>query len=384
MRIGLDARYATDYFPGIGRYVAGLAAALAELEHGHTLVLIHNPALPNSRHNLAELARFPGVELVATNARPFSLAEHVRLPLLARQLRLDLLHSPYYVKPYAGLPCPSVVTIYDLIGWKFPKTLSPRGRLLYRVTMSLAVRRSDSIITISQSARDDLAFVYRLPQERIAVTPLAADGRFRPQPPERVAALRAAHQLPPRYVLYLGANKPHKNLERLLRAWERVVGASSESKLQTGDCKLIIAGHEDPRYPQARHMVTERGLSASVRFLPNVAEADLPALYSGAEIFVFPSYYEGFGLPPLEAMACGTPVLCAYGSSLPEVVGNAALTVDPYSAIDMAEGLRRLLHNHVLRQQLRESGLQRARQFTWRRTALATLPVYEGLVKRTT
>jgi alpha-1,3-rhamnosyl/mannosyltransferase len=177
-------------------------------------------------------------------------------------------------------------------------------------------------------------------------------------------------------VLYLGSNKPHKNLERLIRAWERAnEGAAPTGPV--GAAQLILAGHEDAKHPEARQMVAERGLGARVRFLPNVGDADLPALYSGAAVFAFPSYYEGFGLPPLEAMACGTPVLCAYASSLPEVVGEAALMVDPYSSIEIAEGLVHLLSRPALRRDLRERGLRRAREFSWRRTALATLRVYE-------
>lgn len=386
MRIGIDARYAYDHFPGIGRYVVGLTQALAELEHEHTLVVLHNPALPNTRHDLSALRRFPAVELVATTARPFSLAEQVQIPRLARSLRLDLLHSPYYVKPYFGLPCPSLVTIYDLIGRRFPQTLSARGRRLFKLAMGLALRSATRIIAISQSARDDLAYSYGIPKEQIIVTLLAADRRFAPQPEQRIAAARATYGLPPRYVLYLGSNKPHKNLERLVRAWERIVTgeatpgrAGRHTPADVPPATLVLAGHDDPKYPQARQMVNERGLSARVQFLPNVAEVDLPALYSGAELFVFPSYYEGFGLPPLEAMACGTPVACAYASSLPEVVGNAALTFDPYSFIDIADTVQRLLGNRVLRAQFRTAGLRRASEFSWRRTAIRTLYAYTSL-----
>jgi alpha-1,3-rhamnosyl/mannosyltransferase len=187
-----------------------------------------------------------------------------------------------------------------------------------------------------------------------------------------IETVREIYGIPERYLLYLGSNKPHKNLERLIRAWERVVEDGTASGTQ-----LIIAGHYDPLYPEARQMVAERRLTDSVTFIANVAEHDLPALYSGALAFVFPSYYEGFGLPPLEAMACGTPVLCAYASSLPEVVGNAALTFDPYNFIEQAEELRRILHNSALRRTLRAQGLRRAAQFSWQRTARSTLDVYE-------
>ncbi len=379
MRIGLDARYIGDHFPGIGRYIVSLARALAECHHDHTLVLLHNPPRHGTRYSLNDLAALPGVELAPLRSAPFSPLQQIELPLRVRALGLDLLHSPYFIKPYAGLPCPSVVTIYDLLGWRFPQTLSWRGRLLYRLTMGLAVRSADALITISESAREDLALRYRVPRERIAVTPLAAGQRFAPQPPEAVMAVRMRYDLPSSYVLYLGSNKPHKNLERLIRAWEQA-SAGADPGGPIGSAQMILAGHEDAKHPEARQFVAAHGLGARVRFLPNVDDADLPALYSGATLFAFPSYYEGFGLPPLEAMACGTPVLCANASSLPEVVGDAALLVDPYSPPDIAEGLVRLLNQPDLRRDLRERGLSRAHEFSWQRTALATLRVYAKLV----
>jgi alpha-1,3-rhamnosyl/mannosyltransferase len=372
MRIGIDARYISDHFPGIGRYVANLVRALRHLDHPHTLVLLTHPALPNTRHNLASLRSAPNVEWIPIAARPFSLVEHLQIPHLCRTLRLDLLHSPYYLKPYVGLPVPSVVTIYDLIGRRFPTALPVHTRALFHLTTGLALRTSAHILTISASARDDIISYYQVAERRITVTHLAADQRFCPQPPEAIARLRAAHGLPPRYVLYVGANKPHKNLERLVLAWAQVHHAHT-------DACLVLAGHEDPRYHQVRHLVAERGLTGATRFLPDVSEADLPALYSGADCFVFPSFYEGFGLPPLEAMACGTPVLCANVSSLPEVVGRAALLVDPSSVTDMARGLRTLLTNPSLRDDLRQRGLQRAETFSWQRTARETLAVYEAV-----
>lgn len=373
MRIGLDARYTSRHFPGIGRYTLGLARGLAELSHGHTLVLIGGPDHEPQRYDRAALAALPNVELVRARTAPFDPLQQIELPLLARRLKLDLLHSPYFVKPYVGLPCPSVLTIHDLLGWRYPQTLSARGRLFYETLMRLAVRSAAALVTVSVSARDDLAYRYRMPAERIGVTPLAAERRFQPQPPEAIRCVREQYGLPERYVLYLGSNKPHKNLERLLRAWERVIADGGALP----DTILVLAGHEDPAHPEARHFVAERHLAGRVRFLPDPADADLPALYSGATVFVFPSYYEGFGLPPLEALACGTPVVCSYAGSLAEVVGNAALTVDPFSFIEIAEGLSRLLRNGALRRTLSERGLRRARTFTWRRTALETLRVYE-------
>jgi glycosyltransferase involved in cell wall biosynthesis len=387
MRIVIDARYVYDHFPGIGRYVYNLLLALATLDQPHRLVVLHNPALPNTRHNLAALDRFPSIELVVTTARPFSATEQLIIPQLLRQLRADLYHAPYYVRPYFGLPCPSVVTLYDAIPRLFPAEAAPRARLLFDLLTRLAIRSSRRVIAISESARSDLAAAYRVPRAHIAVTPLAADARFRPQPPEAIAAARAAYGLSEQYILALASNKPHKNLPRLVEAFARL-GDRGQGIGDRGQIpilyplspipSLVIAGHWDPRYPEARELADRLGLGTAVRFLPGVAEADLPVLLSGAEVFAFPSLYEGFGLPPLEALACGVPVLCGDTSSLPEVVGDTALRVDTRSVAALAGGLAQLLGDAALRERLRTAGPSHAAKFSWRRTAEATLAVYES------
>ena len=377
MRIAIDARYVADHFPGIGRYVYNLLRALAELDQPHTFVILYNPALPNTRHDIAALTRHTSIRLFATRVRPFSLAEQVVIPRLLHAMRADLYHAPYYVRPYMGLPCPSVVTLYDAIPRLFPAEVSLRARLLFDLLTRLAIRASRHLLAISASARDDLVRAYGIPAERITVTPLAADPRFRPQPPEATSAVRSKYGLSDRYVLSLASNKPHKNLVALIEAFAQALQIS-DPNLQSAICnlQLVIAGHWDPRYPQARQMVTQLGIEEHVRFLPGVAEADLPALYGGAELFAFPSLYEGFGLPPLEAIACGAPVLCCNTSSLPEVVGEAALLVKPTTEA-LSDGLMRLLKDAALRENLSAAGLRRAALFSWHRTAAATLATYE-------
>jgi glycosyltransferase involved in cell wall biosynthesis len=375
MRIGFDARYAGDPFPGIGRYSLGLVQALAELQFDHHLIVFQHDPGRSTPYRLEAFAQIPGIELVSVRSGPFSAGQQVELPLLARRLRLDLLHSPYLIKPYL-LPCPSIVTIFDLLGSHFPQTLSPRGRRFYRIALRLAVWSSTAIVTMSQHAREDIVHLSGVPRGRVTVTVGAAMGHFKPQSLDTVAAVQRRYDLPERYILYLGSSKPHKNLERLLRAWERILADDRYQQARAG-VVLVIAGPSDPQRAALQRFAGERELDAHVRFLPSITEVDLAALYSGALFFVFPSYYEGFGLPPLEAMACGTPVLCAYAASLPEVVGEAALTVDPFNVHEIAEGMGRLLTNPSLRRQLSASGLQRARRFSWRRTAFETLAVYE-------
>jgi glycosyltransferase involved in cell wall biosynthesis len=375
MRIGFDARYAGDHFPGIGRYSLGLVQALADLALDHHLFVFEHEPGAQPRYRLDAFAHIPGIERVPLRSGPFAPGQQLELPLLARRLGLDLLHSPYLLKPYL-LPCPSIVSIHDLLGAYYPQTLSARGRLFYRIVLRLAVRTASAIITLSQSSREDIAHICRIPREQITVTALAAMSHFKPQPAPVIDAMRERYGLPARYILYLGSNKPHKNLERLLRAWERILGGEQYRQAREG-VQLVIAGPADPLWENLQRFAAERGIDERVRFLASVADDDLAALYSGALFFVFPSYYEGFGLPPLEAMACGAPVLCAYASSLPEVVGHAALTVDPFNVHEIIEGMGRLLANVSLRRRLSASGLERARRFSWRRTAFETLAVYE-------
>lgn len=372
-RIALDGRYIADHFPGIGRYTYNLTRALAMLDLPGRLYVLYNPATVNSRYDLAELERSSMVELVATNALPLSLAEHWQIPQMLRQLGADLYHTPYYVRPYAALPCPTVTTLYDVIPHLFPAEVSLRARVLFDALTRLAARTSYRIITISASARADLLSAYRIDPGCIAVTLLAADQRFQPQLPTTIQQLRERYTLPKRYILSLASNKPHKNLSTLVEAF---------ALLQQADVPtLVLAGHWDARFPEAQTHVTRLGLANNVRFLPNVADADLPALYAGAELFVYPSRYEGFGLPPLEAIAAGAPVLCGSHSSLPEVVGDAALLVDINIAEAVAAGMAQLLHDGWLRQTLRTRGFAQAARFTWRKTAEQTLHVYNECLR---
>ena len=383
MRIGIDGRYIQDHFPGIGRYTYSLIRALAQVASDDSFIVLHNPALRNTRYDVAALARHANVTLVPLDVPTFSTAEQTRLPWVVRRLRLDVLHSPYYIKPYL-LPCPSVVSLYDLISARYPEYLpSPWARLAFAATTRLAITTARRLITLSAASRRDLAELYGVPPERVTVTPLAADERFQPIAEAKILeAVRRKYDLPERFVLYLGSNKPHKNLVRLVEAWFQVsrskfqVATASDVKRGTWNLKLVLAGHWDPRYPQAQQKATELGLGEAVRFLGDVSEADLPALYNLATVFAFPSLYEGFGLPPLEAMACGTPVVCANTSSLPEVVGDAALLFDPLDVPAMAATIAQALSDASLRAALRARGLARARLFSWERTARETLAVY--------
>ena len=376
MRIAIDGRTIQDHFPGIARYVYNLVSALVDLDVEIELLLLHDPERPSTRFNLETLR---DVRLIPLPLVPFSWRSQLVIPRLLRRLEADLYHSTYYVMPYmAG--CPTVVTLYDTIPFLFPEYL-PSGwaRWFYPRAMRLAAGRSGLILAISEAAADDLSHFLSLESSSVLVTPLAADTRFRPVE-DRMALERwkQAAGLPPRYVLYLGINKPHKNLARLVRAWRLV---SDAWETAWGDLPaLVLAGKEDPRYPDARQAVDEAKLEQSVIFLGDVPDQDLPELYNGAILFVFPSLYEGFGLPVLEAMACGVPVACSNRSSLPEIVGPAAMTFNPEDEHEMAEAIVTLLRDPMELDRRRRLGLAQSRQFSWRRTAQFTLDAYRRLL----
>ncbi|HUM67390.1 MAG TPA: glycosyltransferase family 1 protein, partial [Chloroflexota bacterium] len=306
------------------------------------------------------------VQQVGTAVSPFNLAQQWQIPRLLRQYQADVYHSPYYLMPYhPGVP--TILTLYDLIPQLFPAYFSAQRRLLANLTTRLALHRADQVIAISEATRQDVQTQYAIRAQKMTVIPLAPDPRFAPQPAAEMRRVRQQYGLPEAYVLYLGINRPHKNLARLVEAWTAV---------PTGETILVIGGAWDARYPEIKERVHTLGLGKRIRFIGPVADDDLPALYSGALFFVFPSLYEGFGLPVVEAMACGTAVITSDTSSLPEVAGNAALYVNPEDTADITRQINRFLDNPALVAEYQQKSQTQAQKFTWRDTAVATLNLY--------
>ncbi len=372
-RVLVDARVIQDHFPGIGRYAFHLLDALPPLWEGDLLALV-NPRAVNTRYDLALLERHPNLHLIPTSLGIFHWRSQTHLPRLLAELAPDLIHFPYYVRPLRG-PGPTLLNLHDVIPRRFPQYFPRLTRWKIEIIQRLAIRQSQAFITASQAAAHDFAHFYHVPLDRVTIIPYAPDPRFHPRPAPALAAFRQRRGLPGAYALYLGANKPHKNLPRLVQAWREVVDAHPQAH-------LVIAGHWDPRYPQARVLAQNLGLTHHVHFLGPVPGEDLPWLYAAARLFVFPSLYEGFGLPVLEAMASGVAVVCSRAPGLSEVAGEAARTFDPLDVEAMARALIAVWADESLRGQLREAGLARAAQFTWpqvaRRTAQTYLRVLQG------
>ena len=353
MRIGIDARKLHDF--GIGTYIRNLLRQLSRIDRQTEYVLICRPADAPGIAALAENFR-----AVPERAGNYSIAEQIRIPMVLKREGVTLFHAPHYVLPPL-VACKSVVTIHDCIHLMFPQYLPNRLALTYaRQSMAMAARRSTRVITVSESSKRDIMRFFHTDAAKISVIYNAYDQRFGIEPSEDdVVRVRERFQLHDEFVLYAGNVKPHKNLERLIEAFDIVRRRGLEH------LKLVLIGDEISKYAALRRAVHQHHLHKYVRFLGYLPEETLAVMYRLAGVFVFPSLYEGFGLPPLEAMASGTPVVTSNVSSLPEVAGDAAVLVDPYDPHAIADGIHRVLTDEGLRRELRQKGLARAKQFSW-------------------
>lgn len=364
MRIAVDARKLHDY--GIGTYVRNVLKQLARQDQTNEYVLICRPEHVGLSADLG-----PNFRDVADRSKPYSVAEQVSIPMDLRRNRIDLFHEPHYVLPPL-VPCPSVVTIHDCIHLRFPQYLPNRLAHAYaRTFLWTATHQADRIITVSEASKRDILEYFRIPPEKIEVIYNGIGARFwEPPSDEQMDRVQQRYQLTDPFILYAGNIRPHKNLERLIDAFQLLRRGGFDQ------LKLLIIGDEISKYATLRRAVHRHKLHKHVRFLGFVPDETLAALYRLAAVFVFPSLYEGFGLPPLEAMVSGTPVVTSNVSSLPEVCGDAALLVDPYDSEAIAGAVRMVLTDEALRNDLRTRGLARAREFSWSKSVKRVREIY--------
>jgi glycosyltransferase involved in cell wall biosynthesis len=365
VRIGIDARKLHDF--GIGTYIRNLLRQLARMDRQTEFVLL---CRPEDRETLSALGE--NFRAVIETAGNYSVAEQVKIPWALKREGVTLFHAPHYVLPPL-VRCQSVVTIHDCIHLMFPQYLPNRVAFAYaKTSIDMAARRATRVMTVSESSkRDILRFVDTEP-EKIDVIYNAYDDRFAIDPgEEEVVRVSERYQLQSEFVLYAGNVKPHKNLERLIKAFYLV------RKRGLDHLKLVLIGDEISKYTALRRAVHQYQLHKYVRFLGYLPEETLAVMYRLAGVFVFPSLYEGFGLPPLEAMASGTPVVTSNVSSLPEVAGDAAVLVDPYDPSAIAEGIYQVLTDEKLRRDLRHKGVARAGQFSWEQSVRRVRAIYD-------
>lgn len=379
MRIVIDGRYINDRFPGIGRYTYNLVRALGKLDTQDEFIVLINSKLKNSRFDLHLVSEQPCFSLVDCHVPRFLPAEMLLLPIVVNRLNPSVFHSPFFLRPYA-LSCPCVITLHDLIPLQsFKNTNSPFNRMIFWFGAKLACHLSAAILTPSVYSAKSIRKWCKNLDNRLHITPLAADPLIQRQPTFIVDRMKHKFDLHKPYVLYVGSHLPHKNLKSLVLSWSRIMSSTNQYKYRY---QLVLAGREFPDYPKIRKLVEQLGLETSVRFLGEVGEDTLSALYSGAELFVFPSKIEGYGLPVIEAMACGTPVICSKTCSLPEVADGAAWMIEPDNIDSLTNAIDQLIHTPELRKKFAQKGMARCARLTWDATAQATHLVYQKVTLR--
>jgi glycosyltransferase involved in cell wall biosynthesis len=384
MHIGLNAQLLslTETYRGAGInwYIRNLLTHLPRVDHDNRYTAFigdgrFTPSTsPSSCSGGTSGHRSPGLALKLSRlptSRPVVRIfwEQVVQPFALQKEGVDLLHALAFVTPLLS-PCPSVVTIYDLSFLLYPESFKRAKRFYLGLFTRLSARRARRIIAISESTKRDVVRLLGVSPDKVEVVYCGIVEAFRPLAEDQVAAFRSERGLPERFILFVGTIEPRKNVTRLIEAL-------ADLRFAICDLRLVIGGAKGWFYQDVFARVEELGLEGQVVFPGYIPVSELPLWYNAAELFVYPSLYEGFGLPPLEAMACGTPVVAANTSSLPEVVGEAGLTVDPLDVEGLAEAMRRALGDGALRQEMRERGLERAKGFSWTKTAQETVQVYQ-------
>lgn len=377
MRVGFSGKIFAGRLSGNGYYLYWLLKSLLELEdeNEYVLFLPGDIALPEGLQTGPKLTVVsPRLSLNHKGLR--SGFEAFYVPLKFGQMGLDVLHMPTDGGGYWAPGGALVVSLMGIAARHFPDIHPAHIRVLQRWNMALSAKSADLILTISESSKRDLVEMFAIPPEKVKVIYLGVDPVFYPRPrrSEYAAQIRAKYKLPERYILYVGNLEPRKNIRSLIHAFG--VLQSSE------EIDLVIVGRKAWLYSDIFETANKSGFTDRIHFTGYVDSADLPWIYSLADVFVFPSLFEGFGLPNLEAMACGVPVISSNTSSVPEVVGDAGILIEPRNIEQIADAIQRVISNTELSAQLRAAGIERAKQFTWQRTARETLNAYYSVFQR--
>jgi glycosyltransferase involved in cell wall biosynthesis len=378
MHISIDAMpIGAKPWTGISNYIFNLLRSLAEFDAKNDY------AIYSMRHDFIDLGiendnfkrkRVPELFRFWHYRVSWLSWYYTAFPVQLLKDKPEVFLSPYSILPWY-CPCPKVIVVYDLVPFIFSNFYSVPVRFIFKMQTASAVKRADRIIAISKSTKNDLVKLLKADPNKISVVyPGFDNDNFKPTNDlGKVEEIKRKYKINGSYILYIGTLEPRKNVTRLIEAFGQLI--------QTGniDHKLVITGKRGWLYDDIFKTVTRLGLERDVIFTGYAPYEDLPLLFNGADVFVYPSLYEGFGLPPLEAMACGTPVITSNISSLPEVVGDAAILVDPLSVDEIAKALYQVVSNKEVQEKMRQKGLERAKMFSWEKVAKETLEILEDV-----
>lgn len=372
MKIGIDARVLQQDITGVGNNIIQIIKDIAKLDDTTKFFLFFS-ARPSSS-TIRELGIFSKVIVPTKHGIVW---EQIKVPVAIKKHEIDIYHAPWNV----GLPfrkvCKYVVTINDLIPLEMEDYFASRKtKLFYRCRIDVSAKRSDKIITLSNYSKRKILEHFNVPKGKIAVVPCGVSNLFRPlQDLKVLEQVKEQYDLRDKFLLYVGGFDARKNIEVLIKAFDHYLRQTDRK-----DSRLVLVGAKNVYFPKLRELVLSLGISDKVTFTGYVPNSDLVSLYNLAEALVYPSSHEGFGLPPLEAMACGTPVITSNISSLPEVVGNAAILVNnPKSVAEITKAINLVLNDKVKRDEMIKLGLDRVKQFSWEKAALKTLQIYQEL-----
>lgn len=363
MHIGIDARLTYYRTGGISTYMRRLVTALETLDTVNQYTILHGRKMRGSL-----VTRFRRAALWTPSHHRF---ERLALSVELARFRLDVLHSPDFIPPLRGARR-HVITVHDLTFLHYPQFLTADARRYYNDQIDIAVRQANHILADSQSTKNDLVKMLDVSPDKISVHLLGVDEGFRPLSANAVAAARRDLQLPEQYLLHVGTLEPRKNIVGLLTAYRALLDRLPDAP------PLLLAGRKGWLFDETLAHVDQLRLDKQVFFRDDISDEYLPALYNGAALLAMPSFYEGFGFPALEAMACGTVTVVSDRSSLPEVVGDVGLQVNPDDMSALAAALERALTDETWRAANREAGIQRAKLFTWEQTARIALSAYQA------
>jgi glycosyltransferase involved in cell wall biosynthesis len=377
LRIGIDARGIYEAIDGIGRYSLNLIRALASIDHRNEYFLLKN------REVRSRLVRAPNFSEISVGFRHLSIRSVAYLPVLIKKLDLDVFHAPFFVCPAWGMRN-TIVTVHDLMALTFPGFFSGRSlfkekaALLYhRLFVPLSIRKAKRIIAVSESTKRAVIDELGVEPDKILVIYEGVDECFNKTFTERdLRDFRVRKGLPENYLLYVGNMKPYKNVPLMISA---LAALKETGRLKH---KLVMAGKKDRFFPLVHGAVKDRQLMDDVIFLGYVDDDELPLLFKNAQIFLFPSLSEGFGLPALEAMSLGVPTIVSNVSSLPEVVGNGAHLVDPDNPVALADAIAEISHESATRVELARKGIERSKAFSWENAARQTSELYRSFTPR--
>lgn len=373
MKIGIDGRAAKWYRgTGIGTYAHELILNLNNTDaKNHYLVFLPDGSSLNHLNKNFEIEPIKA-ELMD------NFWDEVSIPNLLDNHNMELYHVPQNgVGLSENISCKKVITLHDIIPLKMPETVSTRYLEIFNNQLPRIINCCDGIITVSEFSKDDIAKEFNFPRERIYVTHLAAENIYKPYSKlKSLNLIEQKYNINSNYILYVGGLSPRKNILGLIDAFSLI------NPLNRKGIKLVITGTKGISYEKYKERATSLKVLDDVIFTGFIPLEDLPLFYSGAEVLVYPSFYEGFGLPPLEAMACGTPVIASNLTSVPEVCNDSALLIDPYNIDELSSTIERVLNDPLLALKMKELGLARSMNFSWENTAIKTINAYTNIIKR--